>query len=303
MMINHYNNSHKGHLPVRVLQHNIIAQFESTTANFLSTTLDVIKNQGLKSEIIYTVNRNASNGEKVKGPFVYNCAKEIHIQETFLAYLWCMTYSLYIYSDLLISEQLNEKNPRRLLANNAFSYALSLIENYSDWDTVSIPNPEKYSPEHASDIEKTNELFLYGVNFILCHEFSHVDLGHCEASTRGFLSDLEKKEFEMEADKQAIDLLVEGIFPQNESATKYGVAIALSSLLFFNSKVARKIHPDSDVRIMNALEQFSIEGNDTSWLIACSALWLWSSNYSIEVTWEEKDSFSELYKSLSRQLN
>lgn len=302
-MINHYNNSHKGHLPVRVLQHNIISQFENTTANFLEETFKTINTQGLKKEIVYTVNRSAFDGEKIKGPFVYNQSKEIHIQETFLAYLWCMTYSLYIYSDLLISEQLDGNNSRKLLADKTFSYALSLIENYSDWDKNSIPNPEVYSPEHAADIEKTNELFLYGFNFVLCHEFSHVDLGHCETATKGFLTDLEKKEFELEADKQAVDFLVKGIFPNNESATKYGVAIALSSLLFFNSKVSNKIHPDSDVRIMSALEQFSIEGNDTSWLIACSALGLWSSNYLIDVAWEEEDSFSELYKSLSRQLN
>ena len=72
MEINHYNNSHKRHLPIRVLQHNIVSQFENTTARFLKETLKTISFQGLKNEIVYTVNRSASIGEKVKGPFVYN---------------------------------------------------------------------------------------------------------------------------------------------------------------------------------------------------------------------------------------
>ena len=302
MMKNHYNNSHKGHLPVRVLQHNIVHQFETTTADFLGKALRTVNDQGLKTEIQYLVNQSASIGNEIEGPFVKNQSKEIHIQETFLAYLWCMTYSLYIYSDLLISDQLNSNTHRKTLADRTFNYALSLIDNYTDWDKSKIPNPEIYDDKNAADIEKTNELFLYGFNFILCHEFSHVDLGHCDEATSGFLTDLEKKEYELAADKQAVELLVKGIFPNNESSTKYGVAVALSSLLFFKSKVCNKIHPDNDVRILNALDQFSIEDNDTSWLIACSALGLWASNYSIDLTWQEKCSFRELYVSLSKQL-
>ncbi|MGI2178425.1 phage exclusion protein Lit family protein [Shewanella frigidimarina] len=303
MKINHYNNSHKGHLPVRVLQHNIISQFENTTAEFLKETLGTVNAKKLKTEMVYTINSDASNGDKVKGPFVYNKTNEIHIHETFLAYLWCMTYSLYIYSDLLILGQLDAIDERKLLADRTFNYALGLIDNYSDWDKANIPNPEVYDSKLAADIEKTNELFLYGFNFVLCHEYSHVDLGHCDAATRGFLADLERKEFELEADAKATNLFSDGIYPDNEAATKYGVAVALSSLLFFNSKVSKKIHPDSDVRIMNALNQFAVEDNDTSWLIACAALGLWSNKYSIELTWDEKPSFKKLYKYLSVQLD
>lgn len=87
-MINTYNSSHSGHLPIRVLQHNIIHQFENTSHKFLIETEDAIKTFGLKNEIIYTLNESSSEGSKIKGPYVLNSKKQINIQETFLAYLW-----------------------------------------------------------------------------------------------------------------------------------------------------------------------------------------------------------------------
>ncbi len=305
MKINHYNISHQGHLPIRVLQHNIVAQFEKTTAHFLSKALSTINEKGLKSEIAYTANRSSTNGEKVRGPFVYNKSKEINIQETFLAYLWCMTYSLYIYTDLITSETLEKDSERKELADRTFNYAMSLIDVYNDWDKSKIPNPEVYDSRFAGDIEKTNELFLYGFNFVMCHEFSHVELGHCEAyeKTAGFLTDLEKKEFEQQADANAVKLFQEGIYPENESATKYGVSIALSALMFFSSKVSKKIHPDSDVRIADALNGFQIDGDDTSWIISCAAVGLWASHFNIDLHWEEKNSFKSLFEHLMPQLD
>jgi len=304
-MINHYNTSHKGHLPIRVLQHNIIKQFETTTANFLNETLDTIKNKGLKTEICYTVNKSSYDGEKVIGPFVYTKSKILNIHETFLAYLWCMTFSLYRYTDLIISEQLKDDNEQKNLTDKVFTYALSLIDGYHDWDKNSLPNPECYDKHLAADIEKTNELFLYGFNFVMCHEYSHVDLGHCDSIelTKGFLTDLEKKEFEQAADDNAVRLFSEGVYPGNEAATKYGVSMALSSLLFFNSKVSKKIHPDTDMRIMNALNALQIDDNDKSWLVPCAALALWSTTHSIDLNWQEKKSFKDLFRSLVHQLD
>ncbi|EOD53453.1 phage exclusion protein Lit family protein [Aeromonas molluscorum] len=305
MKVNHYNRSHKGYLPIRVLQHNIIAQFENTTSNFLNDTLETVRSKGLKTEITYTINISSQKGEKVKGPFVYSSSKEINIHETFLAYLWCVTFSLYIYTDLILSGKLEDDNEKKKWADKTFDYALSLIDGYHDWDKNNLPNPEVYDLNLAADIEKTNELFLYGFNFILCHEYSHVDLGHCKSyeSSNGFLTVLEKMEFEQQADANAVRLFSEGIYLNNEAATKYGVSIALSSLLFFKSKVSNKIHPDSDLRIMNALNEFQVDDNDTAWLIACAALGLWSTNYSVELAWEEKSTFKSLFESISHQLD
>ncbi|WP_275074904.1 phage exclusion protein Lit family protein [Providencia rettgeri] len=301
--INHYNISHRGYLPVRVLQHNIISQFENTSADFLERTQKTIALKWLSKEIAYVINKSSTEGEMLKGPFVSIDNKEINIQETFLAYLWCVTYSLFIYTDLIIEQKVNLDSKRKTLAIKSLEYALSLIEKYSDWNKGDLPNPECYLAEDAGDIEKTNELFLYGLNFIICHEFSHVDLDHCcKFETDGFLSDLEKKEFELSADENAINLLRNGIYPNNETATKIGVAIALSSLLFFNSKVSRKIHPDSDTRIINALEKLEVDDNEQSWIVACAAINLWANINKISLEWDEKSSFKELINFLSVQL-
>jgi len=281
-----------------VLRHNIIHQFENTSHKFLIETEDAIKIFGLKNEIIYTLNKSSSEGNEVKGPCVLNSEKQINIQETFLAYLWCMCYSLHINVDNLISSARTDNN--QLKDTQAiFSYALSLKDRYSDWDKKNLPNPECYSDQDKDDIERTNELFLYALNFILCHEFSHIALGHVTLENT---STEQKKEFEIEADSKSIELLKEGIFKNNDKAVTYGVSLALCSLIFFKNSVARVIHPDSDTRIQTALELLEVDKNDTSWLIACSSLDLWARHFNIQISMEEKPSFKELFDYMAKQL-
>jgi len=177
IMNNTYNPSHKGHLPIRVLQHNIIHQFENTTHNFLDESASAIKKFGLKKEIVYTVNRSSIDGCKVEGPYVHNLDKQIYIQETFLSYLWCMCYSLHMYTDKIIASP-DPCLSKEIKTKELFEYALSLQDKYSDWSKSQLANPECYTDQDAADIERTNELFLYAFNFILCHEFAHVVLGH-----------------------------------------------------------------------------------------------------------------------------
>ncbi len=183
-MIDTYNSSHSGHLPIRVLQHNIIHQFENTSHRFLIETEDAIKNYGLKKEIIYTLNKSSSEGNKIEGPYILNSEKQIYIQETFLAYLWCMCYSLHLNTDNLISSAIVENHKIKSI-QEIFSYALSLKDRYNDWNKSNLPNPELYSDQDKGDIECTNELFLYALNFILCHEFSHISLGHIDHPFQG----------------------------------------------------------------------------------------------------------------------
>lgn len=213
-----------------------------------------------------------------------------------------MCYSLHINTDNLISSATTDNNQTKD-TQAIFSYALSLKDKYSDWDKSNLPNPESYSDQDKGNIERTNELFLYAFNFILCHEFSHIALGHVDLeNTSTFLSTEQKKEFEIEADSKSIELLKKGIFKNNNKAVTYGVSLALCSLLFFKNSVARTIHPDSDTRIQTALKLLEVDENDTSWLIACSSLDLWARHFNIQISMEEKLSFKELFDHMAKQL-
>lgn len=298
MKFNNYNSTHKGYLPVRVLQHNIINEFEQVVCVFTNASASAIANKGLNKEINYIINKDGQNGFKVVPPCVYVESKKIQIQETFLAYLWGISYCLYTFSNEIISGEgkvFPEKNNE---INKVFKYSCSLINKYSEWDKTIIPNPEQYDEEFREDIEKVNKIFLMAFNFILCHEFSHVECGHC--NTNGNISDEQRKEFEIDADKRAIELITTG---QNTTSVGYGISVAIISQVFFGSKLHQNIHPDADVRIMNAFTQLELDDNDQSWLIACIGMALWSDKYSIDLFWREENSFKELFEMITKPLD
>lgn len=300
-MINKYNKNHKGHLPIRVLQYNVLHKFENTNPKFLSIFEDACKRYDLSTEIAYCINKNKDLGEKLVGPFVRN--SEIHIQETFLAYLWCTCYSLYIFSSNLIAPE-NEKYSGKIeMANKLMSYAQSLIKKYNDWDRCKLVNPELYDEKDKEDVEKTNDIFIHAFNFILCHEFCHVKCGHNDKLNNGKdLTDTERQEFEVEADKCAIELLTTGLDVSVISKEKIGITTAICSILFVRNSVANRRHPDTDIRITTAIDQFEVDDNHSLWVLACASIGIWQELFNIDLYWEDKVSFKELFRLLSQQL-
>ncbi len=302
-MINTLNNSHEGHLPIRVLQHNIIFHFENTTLSFVKLSKEVIKRWGLHPEIDYFANTDKNTGFKLRGPYTCNITNKICIQETFLAYLWCMSYSINVITSSLIDSDTKDYSSELDMAVKAVVYARSLIDEYSDWDKENLINPEIYCESDKKNVEITNEIFLNALNFILCHEFSHVESGHIEKANReDDLSDNEKIEHEVEADKKAIDLIVSGVTTGNDESVNIGITTAICALLYAKDTVGNKIHPDTDIRLSTAIVQLEVDGDDRTWATACASLKLWQNMYGIDIFWEKQNSFKDLFHSVSRQL-
>ena len=301
-MINRYNASHLGCLPVRVLQHNIIATFESTTPEFLEYSKRIINEKGLDPEFGFLINRSPTMGTEIIGPHVKNKEMKIYFDETFLAYLWCACYSLYVNSNLLIDPDSNFDITK---ANTLMDYAIKLKKEYIYWD-MDMVNPEQYSEIDKDDVEKTNEIFQHAFGFILCHEFYHVESGHIDSEMAG-KSDLsfelatKKLENENEADKKAVELMLSGCNSSNEKGVKYGIVSALCALLLIQGRLARTTHPDSDNRIIDALDGLELDDNDTCWLVANASLSMWENLYKQDIVWEEKSTFKELFIFTSRQ--
>lgn len=163
-----------------------------------------------------------------------------------------------------------------------FEYGRSLIGSYSAWDKKYYPNPEEYSEDEVFYIIRTNALFTYAINFILCHEFAHVEKGHVvEINTRSVPNE-ERIIFEKDADDMAIELILKGRDGSNNKTLEYGALFGLLSLLFFKKNVQGKDrHPDIDHRINNYLDKLNPPENSQLWGIAAVALRLWDEQFGI----------------------
>jgi hypothetical protein len=196
MKINKLSMFHKGDQPIRVLQHNITHQFETTNPTFIELSKKVIKDNGLEPGIDYFINNDAITN-LVDGhsqtPYVKN--KKIAIHETFLSYVWCISYSfLVLYDEAVAKPSQNNTAKRELFeidegrikkAEQLFKYGISIIKTFTPWDKDKLPNPELFESNDAFWIEKANGLFVFAMNFILCHEFAHVEKKHLEKRKAG----------------------------------------------------------------------------------------------------------------------
>lgn len=295
------NNTYKPS-PIHVLQHNIEHVFENTSSLFKTKALKLIETKDLDPNISYLV-----ADKSFTTPYAEinaDNSKTIHISESFLSYLWCITYSVLIYTDdLIIKSQGSESSLDIKSAHELFEYAYSLKSNYTDWDLSQI-NPQVVTSENEEYIVRANELFIYAIQFILLHEFSHIALGDLDklAEANNPLSKDERKEFELNADKFAIELMLPTNNNHNSIAQKYGITIALVSTFLLKSNIQSGFHQDSDQRIINALNNINADDQDTSWVIALVGLELWKSIYTKQFTYAEADTLKKAYIETSRML-
>ena len=285
-----YNpNEHKGEQPIRVLAFNIIQWFEQTYPDFISELESEVKYNGLKKGITYIIGNNPIT----EIAFVDE-NKKIAIEETFLSYLWSISYGLVVIYDQGILQptlngtyngQLNPQDEKTNKALNLFKYGLSLIDTYTEWNKLDLPNPEEYDNVNEEYVEKVNSVFLNAIKFILCHEFSHVYLGHVDLDNSGVIStDEEIKKDEYAADNYAISVVLKGVTDeQSKINICAGVIAGLCSLLFLDKELAKTTHPDSDLRIKNAIDQFHLKEEDNIWGIVCLAFQFWATKYSIDL--------------------
>lgn len=238
---------------------------------------------------------------------------KIFIQEAFLSFVWCNCFSLTVlYSESIVKQSKNslagnqEERINFPLARDAYKlweYAMSLLKEYSDWNTE-LPNPEVYDQELAELIPKVNGLFITAIKFILAHEFAHIELKHSERSHELKNPDKLNVKFEKEADARAIELVLAGMNEDNRVTTQMGILIGLCCLLFFDSSTKEKRYPDTDKRVDEILRLVNPDEQDGMWGIATLAYKLWDNLYSIKLDWKAGlDSPKHLYEYIKKRLN
>ena len=306
----------QGTQPIKVLENNILHFFEKTNKNFLKQLTEDVSNLDLKAGIKYF---NKEEKLDLNALAYINSNKQIHIQETFLSYIWILSYCLVTIFDMHILIPRRNKNidtqKDKLYEKFEFlKYGLSLINQFSVWDTEKFPNPQTYLKKDKLYIEKTNSVFLHAVNFVLCHEYSHFALGHTDKSI-DFMSKGENitpegnKRDEIDADFNAIKLLLK--HPNTKKHKKnieYGIVAGLSTLILLDKIGVKNNYPDPEIRLKNALEQLKLKDEDLHWGLSCLALKMWTDRQNVEMKLPQildtyKDCFYLMIKEIEKIKN
>lgn len=317
MKISIKSENHNGIQPIRVLQHNIISRFENTNSDFLKISRELVINKNLNPGISYYI---------YEEPILFKCEhfksqtpcidrnKKIAIHETYLSYLWIICYSMWVLYDEAVAKPMQNAQAGAIInvintsriheAERLFEYAKSLIKVYTPWDKTNLPNPEEYSQEEEYYILRANGLFTYAINYILCHEFAHVEKEHIDAIMARKVPNIERKIFEKEADDRAIELMLAGKDGNNDKSIELGILIGLSSMLFFrNSTYGGATHPDTDNRIKNLLEKLNPSFDQPIWGVAALFFKMWDNQFKFNFNWPiHVNDFKELFYNVLQQI-
>lgn len=262
--------------PVDELRDNILRCFEM---NELPQTFDYAFKNGLKNKIIYreTSDRVNSIAQLIHG---YNEGKGIHekdaefhqiiICNNFCQFYWTLIYSYSAFlfgtatdSTIVLEEQ------EKMTAYSLFILAMKMTkEETTPSDFFKYPNPylklEDESENERSFIIMANEIYTFGMCFILAHEYAHFDLKHLESTPSN----------EYEADNSAF-CYMKGYDNDtiNYEYVLVGSISALCAVMFLdNTMNGGESHPDDDERIVKMIENFDLDENHDVWKIP---MWSW----------------------------
>lgn len=297
---------------MRVLQHNLTHGLENANPGFLSELRRLIAENGLQPGIAYRIGDCPIVGPEGTGsPSIHSDEKKIELPETFLSFMWGVTYTLVVvFSDMVLKAARTRGNQTPNAhslreADRLLEYATSLITRYSRWDIESLPNPEFYDAGDNPYIEKANGAFVPAVVFVLCHEVAHVALGHCDLDNLGiYVSCADSKLDETAADYYAIDTLTKqptgGEFQPPEAI---GIIAGLASLLMLSREVRQDRHPDTDERLIAGVRRLGLPNESLLWGLGTAAIKLWDTHYNSGLAWPEiSDSYKSLFDEMADKL-
>jgi hypothetical protein len=306
-----------GTQPVRALQHNIVHVLENTRADFVGEIKDIVLQHGLRQGIHYEEGKIPILVFDDQGrPVDYltasvNRRQEVVLHETFLSYLWCISYAL-----ITLFEEGNLRPARGLPPSNpshdhvgrarqVFAYGFSLIQEFTVWNPT-LPNPERPVVEDQHFIEKANGVFCEAATFVLLHEIAHVARGHTRQLGRS-ITDQESIAHEREADEWAIRKGFIGTAGVTNQFTKQvGVTAGVCAMMLLSRSLHGGDHPDIDERLTAAVTLLELADDSAVWAIALLGLRLWQQAYNQDIHWppdggSPKEYFLETMTELRRR--
>lgn len=308
-----------GTQPVRVLEQNVLAWFEGKYPEFRRELEQIGKDFGVTRTIKYFCNEAPILGHQEGDmiPYVRFKDGQIGIHETFLSYVWALSYGFLVIFDEQIHGPHIAKQPKHGksighfldLGYRVLNYGLDLLTEFKKWPD-DLPNPDTYTGKGTYFPGRTNAIYLAAVDFILCHEVAHIACGHLrrekETQERGeYITRHEVKQFELEADKWAVERVSRGIrLPErSQTVVGFGIVAGLGSLLFLNRELTSSTHPDKNDRIRTALLALAIDDLDSLWGITAAFYIVWSQRFNFALDFSgEFDTYKVLVDHIDAQL-
>lgn len=311
--INHYDHQQDiGNQPVRVLHKILKFYFYTSSESFSQELYELIIVGGIKQEIVITTgDEPLIQTTKELTPYV-DANKQLEIHESFLSYIWCISYSMYIlYNETVSYPTINhnvkyekyKQNPEEIeRAKQLLEYGLFLIYDFKEWDKDKLPNPEKYQAEFKDYTQQSSAIFTEAIKWILAHEYTHIKdhIDHFSQAT----STSHIFTWELEADKNATAIMKKSIQDDSHAICVHGgVVCAILSLLFLDSKTDSLDHPNIEDRLTDALEQLDLTEDDYVWGLSCLGLKYWGNTYAIPIEIKKVgNSHKDLYYDIIKQI-
>jgi len=311
--INHHDpNQDNGNQPVRVLHKILKFFFYTSNASFAKELYELMVSGGIKIEIEITTGDEAIiQNSKELTPYV-DANKQLEIHESFLSYVWCISYSMYIlYNETVDYPNINKdegfekykQSPEEIeRAKLLLEYGLSIIHIFTEWDKDKLPNPEIFQAELKDYTQQSSAIFTEAIKWILAHEYTHIKDHIDQISSKTTNSHIFK--WELEADENATQVLKESIKDESHSIFVHGgIVCAILSLMFLSSETKSVTHPNTEDRLTNALEQLDLTDDNFAWGLSCLGLKYWGNTYGKTIDLKKVgNSYKDLYYRIIKQI-
>lgn len=272
--------------PIRCLLPHITGRFENTYKDFSQYAKNLIEQQKVDPII------SLDDTGKFASPVAMASFGKIIMNEPFMCALWSFCYYYFVMHEEYVVPYYNEgksvKNQILDEAEKLFQWGKSLKNGYSCWPQ-DLPMPTQY--EEESYVHIVDQIFLYAMNFIMCHEFAHI----VKSPQKG--TPIEQ---ELEADNVAFDLLLKGRDGKNDFIIYLGIIMGLATLVVLNPDIKDSpTLPSSISRLDTFMKRINLEETHTLWCITTIVLHDWNMRNDYELVFpKESDTFKSRYEDM-----
>ena len=283
--------------PVDVLTNNIVHELEQAALRSNHLMAKSVSD-GLVNRVIQYDN----DGGRPCPPCANLDTRKIHVQQSYLVYLWAFTYSSFVVFEQYIQKSAIEgawvpMNDLIRGAESLWQWVLRFARKIEPWDPA-LPSPTQEGDERQKEfVRKTNEVVVRAMTYLLLHEYAHLALNHTLHADGQWLI-----EQETDADNFARSFLLDGSSSE-EARLVAGLSIVLvtTSSLFLAADfmdIWKSTHPHAVDRIRHAVSGLNLStqrAKDYLYLLAAMQLGHFLAQRNISVPLEQVDTAEDAF--------
>ena len=295
--------NYSGYSPIMTVVDKVIPWIENNYTNAHALWNSLCSKGILKDEIIILRGIDKINGTGI--PYSYSDSTgQIYICETYLNYLWLVSYSILINWKELIHKptedgtygksiflQKPEIVPIMQFGLNHFQLAMSFVSKGLNWPEEFYSSPTQSCFDDKNNyFLQCNALFLSALTFVIFHEVAHIKYDHF----RKRYNALSKKKYfilknlENNADNFSIKICdVNDTNNYMYSTKAIGALIATIADIFLDEDPYRVQHEFADKRIFDKTQIVVDDHYSEIYSISCIAIRFWDIYYNIGLDWDK----------------